>query len=71
MYNFFEYMVGVLLIAAAYVGYKLIFKTKLRPLAEIDLQTGRRHLSEEEIDALREYYARPAWRRGISYLQIW
>lgn len=71
MYDFFEYMIGVLLIIASYVGYKVIFRTKLRDLKDIDLVTGRRRLTDEEIEMLRKYYARPAWRRFWSYFQIW
>lgn len=71
VYDFFEYMIGVLLIVGSYIGYKLVFRTKIRNLKDIDLQTGRRVLSEKEINLLRDYYAKPAWRRGLSYFQVW
>ena len=71
VYNFFEYMIGVLLIGSSYIGYKLIFRTKLRDPKLVDLKTGRRHLSEEEIDFLRKYYSQPLWRRFCTYFEIW
>lgn len=71
VYDFFEYMIGVLLIVGSYIGYKLVFRTKIRNLEDIDLRSGRRVLSEKEINLLRDYYAKPAWRRGLSYFQVW
>ncbi|KAL1305501.1 hypothetical protein AAFC00_002374 [Neodothiora populina] len=71
VYAFFEYMIGVLLILASYIGYKLVCRTKLRDLKTVDLQTGRRVISEGELTLLRTYYATPPWRRALSYFQIW
>ncbi|KAF2703699.1 amino acid permease [Pleomassaria siparia CBS 279.74] len=56
-YYFFQYMIGLILIIFSGIGYKIIFRTKLRDLATVDLRTGRRTLSDEEIYALDAYYA--------------
>jgi yeast amino acid transporter len=70
-YSFFQYMIGIILILGCGILYKLIFRTRLRDPTEVDLQTGRRPLSVEDIKALDEYYSMPAWRRFLTYVQLW
>lgn len=70
-YSFFQYLIGLLLIVFSAIGYKIIFRTKLRDPATVDLKTGRRPLSEEEIFALDEYYAQSRLRRFYSFVQLW
>ncbi|OQV04960.1 hypothetical protein CLAIMM_09770 [Cladophialophora immunda] len=70
-YNFFEFMIGVLVIAGFTIGYKLIFKTPWRDAKVADCKTGRRTLSIEEINRLDEYYKMSKWRRFLTYVQLW
>jgi len=70
-YNFFQYMIGVLLIAGFTLGYKLIFRTPWRDPKIADLKTGRRHLGIDEINQLDEYYKLSKWRRFFTYVQLW
>lgn len=71
VYAFFQYMIGLVLIVFSGIGYKIIFRTKLRDPAKADLMTGRRTLSEEEIFALDAYHAQSRLRRFSSFMQIW
>jgi amino acid transporter len=64
-------MFGTILIVASGIGYKLIFRTKLRDPATVDLQTGRRPLSIEEIIELDVYKQSSVWRRFYSFVQLW
>ena len=69
--NFFEYMIGIIIIVGFTGAFKLIMKTQWRDPKTADLVTGRRTLSEEELHQLREYYAQPAWKRFGTYAQLW
>ncbi|KAI0153865.1 amino acid permease/ SLC12A domain-containing protein [Pestalotiopsis sp. NC0098] len=69
--NFFEYTVGFWLILAFTAGYKVIFRTPFRNPKTADCVTGRRTLGAEEIAQLDDYYRMPAWRRGLTYVQLW
>ncbi|KAI8668783.1 AA-permease domain-containing protein [Fusarium keratoplasticum] len=69
--NFFQYMIGVLVIFGFTLGYKIIYRTPWRDPATADCQTGRRPLSAEEITQLDEYYRMPKWRRFLTYVQLW
>ncbi|KAF4827568.1 Amino-acid permease GAP3 [Colletotrichum tropicale] len=68
--NFFEYMIGLLMIVGATIGYKLIRRSRWVDPAEADLVTGRHMLRDEEIQFLNEYYSRPLWRRVMTYLSL-
>lgn len=70
-YNFFQYMIGVLIIAGFTIAYKLIFRTRWRDPKLVDCVTGRRILSVEEINQLDEYYKMSKWRRLFAYVQLW
>ncbi|KAL2813601.1 amino acid permease/ SLC12A domain-containing protein [Aspergillus granulosus] len=70
-YYFFQYMIGLLLIIASGIGYKLVFRTKIRDPRTVDLQTGRRTLSTEEIKELDDYASMPRWRKIYSFVQLW
>lgn len=70
-YNFFQYMIGVLIIAGFTIAYKLIFRTPWRDPKLVDCVTGRRILSVEEINQLDEYYKMSKWRRFLAYVQLW
>ncbi|KAF9893776.1 hypothetical protein FE257_009946 [Aspergillus nanangensis] len=69
--NFFQYMLGFLLIVGFTLGYKMIFRTSWRDLKKADHVTGRHRLSAEEINELDLYYSKPRWRRFLSYIQLW
>ncbi|KAL4893149.1 amino acid permease/ SLC12A domain-containing protein [Aspergillus ambiguus] len=71
VYNFFSYFLGVLVIVACTVAYKVILRTKWQDLATADLATGHRQLTVEEIRELDDYYSKPMWRRFGSYVQLW
>jgi amino acid transporter len=64
-------MFGTILIVVSGISYKLIYRTKLRDPATVDLQTGRRPLSVEEIIELDNYKQLSAWRRFYSFVQLW
>jgi len=70
-YYFFQYMFGIILIVCSGIGYKIIFRTKLRDPATADLKTGRRHLTVKEIQELDEYHHMPRWRKFYSFVQLW
>ncbi|OAG08497.1 amino acid permease [Paraphaeosphaeria sporulosa] len=70
-YSFFQYMIGLLLIVFSGIGYKIVFRTKLRNPAKVDLHTGRRTLTEEEIFALDAYYSQSKAKRFYSFVQLW
>jgi len=67
-YDFFETYLGVPLVLAAMIGYKVIFRTKIRRAREIDLVTGHQPLTEEQEKFLDHYYTLPLWRRVWSYI---
>ena len=64
-------MLGFLLIFGMTGIYKLAFRTKFRNPGTANLVTGRRRLSEEEIDELEKYYGMPAFQRFKTYVQLW
>ncbi|KAF5013786.1 hypothetical protein FDECE_204 [Fusarium decemcellulare] len=69
-YNFFQNLIGLLLIVSTTLGYKLIMRTKWVDPATADLVTGRSHLTVEQIQFLDEYYSRPLWRRLLTYVSL-
>ncbi|KAJ4244167.1 hypothetical protein NW762_014548 [Fusarium torreyae] len=70
-YNFFQYMIGLIIIFTFTLGYKLIFKTPWRDPATADLVTRRRPLTVEELEQLDHHYEMPRWRRVGTYLKVW
>lgn len=70
-YSFFQSLIGLIIIVFSGIGYKIIFRTKLRDPSTADLHTGRRPLSTEEIIALDEYRGLPLRRRVLSFVQLW
>ena len=69
--NFFQYMIGIMIIVFCSLAYKLIFRTKWVNPGTADCVTGRRTLSVEEIKELDEYYRLPGWRRFGTYVELW
>lgn len=69
--TFFQYTLGIWIITGLTLGYKLLFRTPWRNLEEADLKSGRRVLSENDYRQLHDYYAKPAWRRFLTYLKLW
>ncbi|KAM0794852.1 amino acid permease/ SLC12A domain-containing protein [Usnea florida] len=69
--NFFQYTIGIILIFALTVGYKLIYRTPWRDPKTADCLTGRRKLTPEDIAQLDKYYAQPGWRRFLTYVKLW
>lgn len=70
-YNFFQYMIGVVLVMGSGLIYKIVFITKIRDVNIVDLQTGRRPIVGAELDMLNKYYAQPSWKRFLTYVQLW
>lgn len=70
-YSFFEYLIGWFLIVFSSIAYKIILRTKIRDPAKVDLQTGRRYLSDEEIIMLDEHNSQPLYRRFLTFIQLW
>ncbi|KAL1650731.1 hypothetical protein SLS58_000849 [Diplodia intermedia] len=69
--SFFQYVLGLILILTSYVGYKVVFRTKIRDLKTVDLQSDRRPLSEDDILELDAYYKQGMYRRFASYFTLW
>ncbi|KAJ0382374.1 hypothetical protein COL922a_012708 [Colletotrichum nupharicola] len=69
--NFFQYMIGFLVIVVFTIGYKVIYRTPWRDPNTADCVTGRRNLSVEEINQLDDYYKMSRWRRFLTYVQLW
>ncbi|KAJ5354908.1 hypothetical protein N7541_005952 [Penicillium brevicompactum] len=69
--NFFQYMLGILIIFSFTFGYKVIYRTPWRDPKTADCTTGRRPLATEEIAMLDHYYRQPSWRRFLTYVQLW
>lgn len=65
---FFETMLCMPLFFTAYATWKIWFRTKLQDPKTADLKSGRRLLTEEELQILDDYYAQPLWKRFTSYL---
>ncbi|CAK7212608.1 hypothetical protein SEUCBS140593_001560 [Sporothrix eucalyptigena] len=65
---FFQNMLCFPLFVVAYFGYKLYFKTKIQDPATADLQSGRRFLTETELEMLDKYYGKPWYMRMLSYV---
>jgi len=66
--NFFETFICVPLFIVLYVGYKIIFKTEIVDLNTADLVSGRRPLGAEDIAFLDAYYAKPWYKRAVTYI---
>ncbi|RDW63769.1 AAT family amino acid transporter-2 [Coleophoma cylindrospora] len=66
--NFFETFICVPLFVVLYIGYKIIYKTKIVDLRTVDIQRGRRPLSAEDIAFLDAYYAKPWYKRALTYI---
>lgn len=64
-------MIGIVIVLVFTVGYKIIYKTRIRDPKTADLRTGRRTLGREEIDLLNAYYGKSAIRRFWTYVQLW
>lgn len=69
--TFFQYTIGLIVIAVFTLAYKIIMRTKWQNPATVDLVTGRHVLSAEELQMLDAYYQRPAWRRAATYVSLW
>ncbi|KIW63963.1 hypothetical protein, variant [Phialophora macrospora] len=70
-YNFFQYMIGVLVIVGFTIIYKLVLRTPWRDPKVADCHTGRRPLTVEDIKQLDNYYRMSRWRRFLTYIQLW
>ncbi|KAF4459808.1 Amino acid polyamine transporter I [Fusarium albosuccineum] len=70
-YNFFQYMIGLIIICTFTVAYKLIYKTPWRDPATADLVTRRRPLTVEELEHLDRHFEKPLWRRIGTYAKVW
>ncbi|CAN8103343.1 unnamed protein product [Discula destructiva] len=70
-YGFFQYLIGLMIIVFSGIGYKLILRTKMRDPSKVDLSTGWRPLCDEEIIDLDKYHGISAWRRFLSFIQLW
>ncbi|KAL4942451.1 hypothetical protein BDV06DRAFT_211800 [Aspergillus oleicola] len=70
-YNFFSYILGILVIVVPTALYKVILHTPWRDPARADLVTGRRLVLAEEIMLLDKPYSRPVWRRVGTCMKLW
>ncbi|KAL4990993.1 hypothetical protein BDW68DRAFT_193637 [Aspergillus falconensis] len=70
-YSFYSNILGILVILVPTALYKVILRTKWRDPKTIDLVTGGRQLSAEEILLLDEHYSRPLWRWFGTYVRVW
>ncbi|OJD34602.1 aat family amino acid transporter [Diplodia corticola] len=69
--SFFQYVLGLILILTSYLGYKVVFRTKIRDVKTVDLVSDRRPLTEDDIMELDAYYKQGIYRRFASYFTIW
>lgn len=67
---FFENMLCMPLFITAYVGYKIYFRTSVQDPQTADLHSGRRLLTEDELQMLDHYYAQPMYKRLLSYVNF-
>jgi yeast amino acid transporter len=67
---FFQTMLCMPLFFFCYGVYKIYFRTKMVKPEEADLKTGRRQLTEKDLEFLDSYYAQPMWRRALSYVRF-
>lgn len=68
--TFFGGFIGVPVFLVMWAGYKLIKRTKIVPLAEIDLMTGRRDTDHEEIAKMDEYNALSKGKKALTYVHF-
>lgn len=66
--NFFQTFLCVPVFLFAYLGYKIVFRTKFVDPAKADIHTGRRPLTEADIAFLDRYYAQPWHKRALTYV---
>ena len=66
--EFFETMLCLPLFIFCYAFWKLWHRTKLQDPKTADLKSGRRFLSETELQILDDYYSQSLWKRFLSYL---
>lgn len=64
--NFIAAYITVPIFILSYVIWKLVKRTKMIPLAEIDFVTGRRELDEMEAVDHERYKPDSAWKRFLS-----
>lgn len=67
---FFQTFLGVPIFIVAYLGYKVVFRTKFVHPKDADLKTGRRPLTDDDIAFLDAYYAQPMYKRILSYVRF-
>jgi len=67
--NFFQAYLAAPIIFACFVGYKVVFRTRFRRLAEIDITSGRREVDLQEVLAREreEQAAWPWWKKGYRF----
>jgi amino acid permease len=70
-YNFFQYLIGLLVIVVFTLVYKVVFRTPFRDPRTADLRTGRNKFSAEDLAQLDAYYAMSRYRRFLTYVQLW
>ncbi|GKU07735.1 unnamed protein product [Fusarium langsethiae] len=70
-YNFFQNLIGLLMIVVFTLAYKVFMGTKWQSAKKADLQTGRNKLRPDEIEFLDRYYSRPWWQRLGTYLSLY
>lgn len=68
--GFFQIFLGPPVWLAAFLGYKLYFRTSLTDLSKVDLKTGRYPLTEKDIEYLDNYYSQPWYKRALSYVRF-
>jgi amino acid transporter len=66
--NFFQTFLCVPMFIVVFLVYKIAYKTKWVNPAEADIHSGRRPLTEQEIEFLDKYYAQPWHKRALTYV---
>ncbi|KAI8667451.1 AA-permease domain-containing protein [Fusarium sp. Ph1] len=70
-YNFFQYLIGLIIIVVFTIVFKLVKRSPWRDPQSVDLITGRRRLTVEDMAQLDHYYRLSRWRRFLTYVQLW
>lgn len=69
-YEFFLEMISLVIAIFLYLVYKLVYRTRVVKLSEMDLHTGRQETIPEEVleQERAEQRAQPLWKKVLSFL---
>jgi amino acid transporter len=66
--SFVASYIGLPVFFFSWLGWKLVKKTKLVPLAEIDFVTGMRELDEQQAEDEERFKPDTRWKKFVSVL---